>query len=532
MLVLFTKCEFWICSSFTYLFFVLLKFDSTLGFPGEGPDSKWTCCTANIDAIQTHPDCLEWDFDVTALQETRINQSVHKQVTFDLGKKCKSLVHGGLLIPKKTKANSFVTPHGGVAILSNKAISKPFSSDDDSTGLWSDLATTTRVAAAWIQVLPKIRALIFSFYGEASRHDNSHLKINDFYLEKIFVIAAQFGDIPVLLCGDFQADPDTYPAVASAKQHGRWIDPLTKHDHQGNSTRPITYSRNAVFDNPTDYFSSIDSIMVNRTASFALTSVEVDYTRAKQHAPIIAEFAWPKIFIQGTILNVPAPLCLENLPKSENNELDMDLISSNAKHLWDNKFAQLCSSGDDNIDWDNLNKFAIETLTCSGAKFRKGQATRAQPPTFSTTTPCPGQTEDGCALIKAVAELQNFHKQLIELCFRLSRPASNDQDCSLTQKLHVKILKKARRFKLCIPTFDQSLTIEQVKNLQKQVCENINKKRGKSKRERIRNWKQKMIFGTKNKNVDSYVYKWIKSKTQVEVPNLIVDASGNILYNP
>lgn len=41
-----------------------------------------------------------------------------------------------------------------------------------------------------------------------------------------------------------------------------------------------------------------------------------------------------------------------------------------------------------------------------------------------------------------------------------------------------------------------------------------------------------MIFGTQTKNVHSFVYKWIQSKTQIEVPNLIVDASGNILYDP
>ena len=276
------KILYWTFSSFTYCIHIVLDFDSTLGFPGEGPAAKWSCCTANVDAVQTHPDCLEWDFAVTVLQETRINQSVYNQVSFELGKKSKSLVHGGLLIPKKTKANTFVTPHGGVAILSNQATTRAFCSDDDSTGLWPDIATTTRVAAAWIQVLPKVRALVFSFYGEVSRHDNSHLKINDFLLENIFVIAAQFGDIPITsLWWLSKLTPILIAAVSSAKQHGNWIDPLTKHDHQGNSTRPITYSRNAVFWNPTDYFSSIDSILVNRTASFALTSVDVDYSRAK-----------------------------------------------------------------------------------------------------------------------------------------------------------------------------------------------------------------------------------------------------------
>ena len=191
---------------------VSFDFDSLLGYPGEGPQSTWTCCTANIDAVQTHPDCLSWDFDAVALQETRINQTVHQQVSFDLKPCNKSLIHGGLLIPKKTKASTFVTPHGGVAIIASKGLMRKFSGDDDLTGLWSDLALTTRISAAWIQVLPKLRALIFTFYGETSRHDNSHLKINDFYLEKIlrllhssgtsllfFVAISKLTLIPILL---------------------------------------------------------------------------------------------------------------------------------------------------------------------------------------------------------------------------------------------------------------------------------------------------------------------------------------------
>ena len=522
---------FWIFPFAADLFHLSLDFDSSLGFPGEGPQSSWLCCTANVDAVQTHPDCLNWSFDAVALQETRINQTVHQQVSFDLEQCNKSLIHGGLLIPKKTKANTYVTPHGGVAIIASKGLMRKFSGDDDLTGLWSDLALTTRISAAWVQVLPKLRVLIFTFYGETSRHDNSHLKINDFYLEKIFAIASQFGDIPVILCGDFQADPDTYPAVTSAKQHG-WVDPLTSQDEHGNSTRPITFSRNAVFDQPTEFFSSIDAMLVNRPASSALTSMEVDYSRAKQHAPIVAKFEWPKILIQGTILNIPAPLNLEKLPKTDDNNLDMGVITSNSKQLWDNKFGALCHSGNDDTDWDFINKFAIETLTSSGASFKHGLATRAQPPTFTTSTPCPGQMKCGCVYTKAIAELTNFHKQLVELCVRLARPVTNVNDYNVTRILQQKVLRKAFRFKLEIPYFEHFMTIAQVKNLQKQVSGIINKKRDESKRIRIRNWKQKMIFGTQTKNVHSFVYKWIQSKTQIEVPNLIVDASGNTLYDP
>ena len=126
----------------------------------------------------------------------------------------------------------------------------------------------------------------------------------------------------------------------------------------------------------------------------------------------------------------------------------------------------------------------------------------------------------------------NFNKQLVELTFRLSRIASTDNDRNITSRLQSKVLQKAARFHLETPDCNRRLSIEQAKLLQKQVAEKINKKKDSAKRERIKNWKQKMIFGTKSKNVQSFVYKWIKSKTFVEVPNLIVDSNGNILYNP
>ena len=516
--------------SYHFRVFGCLEFDQTLGYPGEGPSSTWSFCTANIDAVQTHPDCLQWDFDVMSFQETRINHSNLKQVTFDLNKCNKSLILG-LLIPKKTKANTFVTPHGGVAIVGQKGFIKNFMVEDDSTGLWADLSHSSRVSAARVQVLHKVRALVFSFYGETSKHDNSHLRVNNFMLERILVVASQFGSIPIILSGALQADPDSYSAIVAAKQHGRWCDPLCSKGQHGNPTRPITFSRNAQFSNPTEYFSSIDAVLVNQTAFHALESIEMDYSRAKQHAPIIARFKWPKLYVEGTVLKVPAPLDLTKLPRNQKGELDFAEITENAKTIWDDKFQFLCQTGDDDNDWNQLNAFALQSLIASGAKFSSGLATRGEKPVFSRCKPCPGQLETGSVSTKCLSELTNFNKQLVELTYRLSRISCNDCDRRLTRSLHLKVIRRAVQLHFQIPSFDEMLSVEQVKKLQKQVAERINKKRDSAKRE-IKNWKQKMIFGTQTKNVHSFVYKWIKSKSQVEVPNLIVDSTGNILYNP
>lgn len=455
-----------------------------------------------------------------------------KVVALKLDKSNRCLIHGGLLVPKKTKANHFVTPHGGVALTAKKGFIRSFTVEEDMTGLWKDLSLSTRVTAAWVQIMPKIRALIFSFYGETSKHDNSYLRVNNFVLEKVFAIASQFGEIPIMLCGDFQAEPDEYSAIVAAKRFGKWCDPLCATDSLGNPTRPITFSRNAQFCNPSEYyFSSIDAILFNHVASLALVSIEMDYSQAKQHAPIVAKFSWPKIMVEGTVLNIPAPLDLEKLPRKHNGELDLCEMSRQAEILWHEKFQSKCCTGDDDYDWEQLNAFALESLTSCGAKFKPGLAVRAEKPSFKLSKPCPGQSLSG-AVTKSIAELENFHKQIVEPTLRLSRCATNRNDIRLTNCLFLKVRKKAFPYKLEFHDPDGFISIEKLKDLQKQVMSLINKKRDTAKRERIKNWKQKMIHGTTTKTVHSFVYKWIKGKTQVEVPNLIIDSCGNILYNP
>lgn len=53
--------------------FPLLSFDSTRGYPGEGPN--WICKSANIDSMNSHPDIFLWNADVILAQETRITQN-------------------------------------------------------------------------------------------------------------------------------------------------------------------------------------------------------------------------------------------------------------------------------------------------------------------------------------------------------------------------------------------------------------------------------------------------------------------------
>lgn len=217
-----------------------MDFDASLGFPGEGP---WSLTSANIDSFQSHPDCVQWDSDVIAIQESRLAKSNitdarHKALEYG-----KDIFYGNLLNEKKDKNGFFKVPHGGTACLASPACTRNFVAEDDVTGIWPKLQATCRISATWHQVLPKLRVLVFCFYGQASLAHDAHLPINQQWLEDIFLVAAQFGSIPILIAGDFQSDPDCYQAIVDAKALGFWFDPLVEANEQGEFSRPITFSQ-------------------------------------------------------------------------------------------------------------------------------------------------------------------------------------------------------------------------------------------------------------------------------------------------
>ena len=514
--------------------FAIKLFDSTLGFPGEGPkvDSTWSCVSANINSIRSHPHALQWEDDVICLQETRISKSnigFFQNICKDSGR---NIFHGQLLEEKRRCNGHFHTPHGGVACVAPTALARAFTSDDDSTGHWKMLQASSRITAVWVQVLPKIRCLIFSFYGQTAMENQKHIDINEDILQRVFSVASQFGDIPILLAGDFQADPDHYQAIQCAKSHGQWIDPLCTNDSLGNPTRPITYSRSSNFIDPDDNYSSIDAIIMNKTAAAALLSCDIVHSDVRQHSPIKVSFSWERIFQEGFVLNKPAPLDLSGLPLCE-NKIDHAAIEANAKVLWQDNFSHKCSNTDHDQAWQAINDFAVCSLTSMGAKFKKGLQTRGRLPEFSKFVACPGQTTSGTAVTSQSAKLSKVHKLLSELNRRLSRPSTNHADFCITMKLQTKVTPIIPTIPGC-ETWDPAfhMNAESIAIVQTNLQQKIIKVRESEKRARILSWRKRMIQATQSKNIDKTVYKWINEKTKSATPNLITNADGNIIYSP
>ena len=78
-------------------------------------------------------------------------------------------------------------------------------------------------------------------------------------------------------------------------------------------------------------------LILNNVAFTALASIDVQYGDARQHAPIKAEFNWPKIYQKGFVLLRNAPFDFSNWKRDGKGKVDSHLIDHNAKVLWDQK---------------------------------------------------------------------------------------------------------------------------------------------------------------------------------------------------
>lgn len=504
-------------------------FDSSLGYPGEGPDTEyWTCRSANVDSLNSHPCALQWETSLSLFQETRLTEVNFGTINAGAKQHGKSLFPGVLLKTRADKNGHFRTPHGGVCIAASDSLCVPVLEAEDATGHLAELLVTTRFCAAWCQVDTRTKVLCMNLYGHTSSED-SH-EINNHLLEKIFAFASQFGNIPILLAADFQNDPDAYPAVNSAKQFGKWVDPLVTLNEDGIPTRPLTFSQDSNFVNPSGHCSSIDGILLNECAADALVNMTVSYDDARNHAPIVATFKWKTIYQSGYVFQKPAAFDLGSLP-IKNSDFDHEKIQELASSFLD------CNPVDFQLDdekcWSQINSTAINILQHLGAKFSVGPKTRASTPVFKQRTVCPGQDRSGCALTAPALKLGKAHRLLQELRCRLRRTPTKYDDFVNTYNLQDKVRKSLHQF----PRFkkwnheefchDQTLL-----NIQKEIQKMIVVERDKSKKQRIASWREKMKLGTANKQVAGFVYKWIQNKTNMVTPNLVRSPAGDIIYDP
>ena len=509
--------------------FVVYEFDCSLGFPGEGPsdDKPWSLISANIGSLFSHVGWKAWEDHVICLQESRIGKNNVRNARFEVSNCGKHLFHGELL-PGVISVHGYKrTPHGGTAIVGPPQTTKYFSFDEDATGKYKPLFLSKRVVACWVQILPRVRALIFSLYAQtgASSDSNIHEK-NDKYLHDMFEIASQFGDIPVIFAADLQDEPLTYASVSNAIHFNQWVDPLLLLNDDGSVSRDLTFSNDRSFSGGSDGCSSIDAVLVNKVAACALKKAEILQTFNTQHRPIRVTFDWPAIHQVGYILRKPAPFVLDECTTTGHAAQQI------AEELWEQDFVDQFNSHDSvECKWRCANDFCIETLIRCGAKWGKGAQDRGQKPRFQLKKICPGQNPNGSSITLLSSWQQNALRSLQEIRCRFARPTHAGADFHDLQRTLARLRRRLEAVRcpfVWLPWQTPDLC-------SLQACEtwlvgSIRDTDAKLKRARINRWRDK-IRESANSNAKC-IFRHLRNKTRDEPANLVEDDAGNIVYSP
>ena len=426
---------------------------------------------------------------------------------------------------------SSTTMNGGTAILAPPEISQAFSSESDATGLYTSLFNTHRANACWIQVTPSQRALVFCVYAKTAASANQQVfDFNDDLFSNIFLIAAQFGQVPVIIAGDFQSNPLHYPSISNAVNFNDWFDPLSTTDAAGEVCRPLTYSKDGSFSGSGDFCSSIDGILVNKVAHSALQSMYVVDTVGSQHRAIRATFSWRSIRLHGYVHCKFAPLNTAHLDKPGCNPDHPS--NQHAKVLWESglevQFNNLSSPED---KWKIVNDLCVQTLVKSGTTWGHGEHSRGLSPKFSSKQFCPGQSRFLTALTLKGSWLQNSLARLRELYTRLQRPFASLKDFHVFQRTTTKVRHTLSTLKCpFLWLVPQQPTLLDVYRCITWVQYQLDAWDFSKRQARIKSWKSRIkesAHGDKK-----YIFHHLRNKVLDEPTNLVTDIDNNIVCQP
>ena len=501
-----------------------LPFDQTLGFPGEGP--KWAIISANIDSFSTNANCLHWQADAFLLQEARIADSNMIDAQWKAAL-CNFHVFCSQPLQKVRASNgNYRIPSGGTATCACREVTQIFDAKDDVSGVWPLLRSTARVTATWHQVSATVKLLAFNFYAIANAaSERAKFERNNEMLHQIFTVAAQYGDVPIVLAGDFQMEPGMYPSVQLALDHWGWADPLLQADEHGLITRPATFfQRNAATD--ADGQSSIDGILVNRTALTALLGMVLPH-QDRQHRPICATFAWDRILQTGTVLQRAAKLNLEHLTRSDPDDPACH-VSALGEQLWRGYESDFTSADTADAKWQVYNDYAIRLLLLNGAQWENGPRVRGCLPKFQTVQRCTAQDDNGSCASPRLLLFRAIVRSLRELEFRFHRPASGGGDTRTFRNTQHRLLRRLKVAKL-VPYTVREIFVNDLPNLVEITLHAIQQELRRLKLAAIQRWRDSMKNATTSLTIGKIVYQFLKKKGP---PNLVEDEAGNIIYDP
>ena len=484
-------------------------FDCTLGFEGEGP---WTLATLNVGSLEKHVHVVSQDIDVLALQETRHTQSNIRNLSFQIGEKQKEVIWG----PAMKFHASGQPDWGGVAIVSEIGSSRGLESKEDASGHFPSCLSSSRVTFAWTSINASHSMLVACVYGFSGAQSDSAKHIaTDNLLKMILEVVAQYGNIPIAICGDFQAVPHSFPCIREAIAKGVFFDPILSHGSEG-FDRPTTFckSSNWKSDQP---MSSLDGILLNHVAFASLQSTEVQRVCGLQHALVKLTFDFQVENPKGFKWRAHAKLCLSKLAPMPFRE------------SIDEKYQHLCVQ---NIDADELarlaNDFSLEILLKSGATWKQGSKERGTIPNFEYGNRdfLQGFSQD--APSKALNLLDKTLRRIDDLLRQIGGENPTEHSMQIASTCWRRIRKVLLSLEAKV---DHEIPPpEDLFELWNFVSQERHRLALRIRAGRIKNWKAKMQNSAATTNKDVFTY--LKMKHNLPVYTPICDKQGIPIRQP
>ena len=490
------------------------QFDCTRGFEGEGP---WTLTSVNVGSFEKHQHIMNLDADVIALQETRHTRANQRELTFKASANDKEILWG----PAMKYNPSGHSEWGGVAFVTNPGTSRLLEAKEDASKHFHSCLATNRVVFAWTTINSSHSMLLVSVYGfSGAQYDPGKHVSTDNVLRQILELVAQFGNIPIAICGDLQAVPHSYSSIREAIARGYLYDPFLTHDGEA-MDRPFTFCRTRDWKNDEASKSSIDAILLNQAAHNFLVKTEVDYSCGLQHALLRLSFDFPHHNRLGFCWRPHAKLDVSGLTNLQSRE---DIADA----LWENKYKQQCEQASNSEALTSLaNEYCVEILLRSGATWKHGSKQRGTIPEINlgNSANLQGLTQD--APTKALNLLDKTLRRIDDMVKQMSHssPTAHPQRIALTCWNRIKRVLQSYQFD--IPEWP---SFQQLFDFWDFVAEQRHKLALQLRHARIQGWKKKIQHSALTNNKDVFTY--LKMRHNMPVYTPICDHNALPVYNP
>ena len=194
------------------------------------------------------------------------------------------------------------------------------------TELGEELFETGRWQSTVIRVNGGTQLIhVITAYGFPRANDrNEEYESNETFLGKVFTEALSLGEVPVIVCGDFNIHVDRSQELSQRLISGQWRDAAAVYANANGEDPEPTYKFREVE-------SRVDFVFMNPAAARALESVEVmevPFHGIKRHKPLCVAFDFVRkgstAWKTKKVKRLPEPLCTltgEELNTIENGVL-------------------------------------------------------------------------------------------------------------------------------------------------------------------------------------------------------------------